>query len=235
MRQFLVYDQLSPCPYLAGRVARMPLRRSVGMTALDFDGCLAVGDRRMGTLLYRTQCPNCQACEPIRIPVQDFQPHRSQRRTMKKGVALLEVRVGPAECDDQRVELFNRHKHLRQLDHGEDGDLDRDGYCEFLVDSCCQTLEFSYWHAGELVAVAISDRGLTSLNAVYCYYEPAFQLLGLGTFNVLQQIEMCRTWQLTYLYLGYYIAQSPHMLYKSHFLPHERLLDNRWQRFDTNE
>lgn len=235
MRQFLVYDQPSPCPYLPGRLARMPLRRPVDMSSHDFDRCLAAGDRRMGTLLYRTQCPNCQACEAIRIPVADFQPHRSQRRTLKKGSELLQLRIGPAECDEQRVELFNRHKHLRGLDHANEENLDLDGYCEFLVESCCHTFEFSYWYQDELVAVAISDRGQQSLNAVYCYYEPTFDRVALGTFNVLTQIEYCRAEQLTYLYLGYYIASSPHMVYKARFLPHERLLAGEWQRFETNE
>ena len=213
----------------------MPLRRPVGMSSSDFDHCLAAGDRRLGMLLYRTQCPSCQACEAIRIPVAEFRPHRSQRRTLRKGSELLEVRIGPPECDDIRIDLFNRHKQERGLDHGDDPELDSDGYCEFLVDTCCHTLEFSYWHHGELVAVAISDRGAESLNAVYCYYDPSFRELGLGTFNVLQQIESCRDWQFKYLYLGFYIAPSPHMIYKSQFLPHEHLQQQQWRRFETHE
>jgi arginine-tRNA-protein transferase len=211
----------------------MPLRRPVEMTSADFDACLARGDRRLGTLLYNTQCPACQACEAIRIPVAEFQAHRSQRRTFIKGNTLLEVRVGPPECDETRVALFNRHKALRGLAQAGDGEIDLEGYCDFLVESCCQTLEFSYWHGAELVAVAISDRGEQAMNAVYCFFEPTFANVGLGTFNVLRQIEYCRAEQLKYLYLGYYIGQSPHMLYKGRYLPHERLLHKQWHRFDA--
>lgn len=231
MLQILVYDQLTPCPYLEGRIARMPLRRPVEMSSAEFERCLAMGDRRLGTLLYRTQCPGCRACEAIRIPIGDFTPHRTQRRTLRKGNELLEIRIGPPQCDDQRVDLYNRHKRGRGLDHGGEHGIDDEGYREFLVDTCCDTLEFSYWHAGELVAVAISDRTPQALNAVYCYYDPDFTALGLGTYNVLRQIEFCREWQLPYLYLGFYIAASPHMAYKGRFVPHERLLQGKWARF----
>jgi leucyl-tRNA---protein transferase len=231
MFEILVYDQHSPCPYLPGNVARMPLRKPMNFTAADFDRCLAVGDRRLGYFLYHTQCPNCHACEPIRLPVTTFAPNRSQRRAWRKGNDLLEVRVAPPVCDERRLRLYNRHKHLRHLDHGEPG-IDADGYREFLIDSCCRTWEFSYWYQQELVAVAISDQGATALNAVYCYYEPEFAPLALGTYNVLTQIEYCRRQSLDWLYLGFYISDCSHMVYKGNYVPHERLQNGNWIRFD---
>lgn len=231
MHQILVYDQLTACPYLEGQVARMPLRRPIGMSAEQFDQRLAAGDRRVGRYLYRTQCPNCRACEPIRIPVAEFTAVRTLKRTLLRGDELLQVRVGPAWCDQDRVDLFNLHKQGRGLATG-DGLLDHDGYYDFLVDSCTNTLEFSYWHGERLVAVGISDRGAKSLNAVYCCFDPSFDQLSLGTYNVLRQIEACRAWQLDYLYLGLFIAASPHMNYKARFLPHERLIEGVWRRFE---
>jgi arginine-tRNA-protein transferase len=230
MRELLVYDELSDCPYLAGQVARMPLRRPIGMSAAQFDEQLAAGDRRMGRYLYRTQCPASQACEPIRVPIAEFTPVRTHKRTLRRGNELLQVRVGPPQCDQSHVELFNLHKQGRGL-AVDDGELDADGYYGFLVDSCAKTLEFTYWAGERLVAVAISDRGAKTLNAVYCYYDPLFDQLSLGTYNVLKQIEVCREWGLDYLYLGLYIAASPRMNYKARFLPHERLIAGAWQSF----
>ena len=231
MRELLVHDELSDCPYLAGQVARMPLRRPIGMSAAQFDEQMAAGDRRMGRYLYRTQCPACQACEPIRIPVADFTAVRTHKRTLRQGDSLLQLRIGPPQCDPLRVELYNLHKHQRGLSLNDD-ELDLDGYYGFLVDSCTQTLEFSYWAADKLVAVGISDRGQTSLNAVYCYYDPGYDRIGPGTYNVLKQLECCREWGLDHLYLGLYIAQSPRMNYKARFLPHERLIAGAWRRFE---
>lgn len=230
MREILVYDELSDCPYLEGQVARMPLRRPIGMSPEQFDQQLAAGDRRMGRYLYRTECPACRACEAIRVPIAEFVPVRTHRRTLRRGDELLQLRIGPPQCDEERVELFNRHKQSRGLQH-EEAEIDLPGYYQFLVDSGARTLEFSYWHSRQLVSVAISDRGARSFNAVYCYYEPSFDQIGLGTYNVLKQIEVCRQWRLEHLYLGLYIAASPHMNYKARFLPHERLIDGAWRRF----
>jgi len=231
MRELLIHDELSDCPYLQGQVARMPLRRPLGMTAAQFDERMAAGDRRMGRYLYRTQCPSCQACEPIRVPVTEFTAIRTHKRTLRQGDALLQLRIGAPQCDAMRVKLFNLHKHQRGLSL-QDGEIDLDGYYAFLVDSCTQTLEFRYWDADRLLAVGISDRGQKSLNAVYCYYDPAYDRVGLGTYNVLKQLERCRQWGLNYLYLGLYIAQSPRMNYKARFLPHERLVAGAWRRFE---
>ncbi len=231
MQERVVYDQLTPCPYLPGEIARMPLRLPSHLPGRDFDDRMAAGDRRMGRFLYRTQCPACNACEPIRVRVADFKPARTLAKTLRKGNELLSVRIGKPAGDESRVELYNIHKQARGLSR-EDHPIDAEGYHQFLVDTCAQTLEFSYWQADKLVAVGISDLGETSLNAVYCFFDPAFDLLSLGNYNVLKQWEACRTWQLDYLYLGLFIAASPHMNYKARYLPHERLIDGSWQRFD---
>ncbi len=233
MPDFVIYDQPSPCPYLPGRVARMPLRQPPQLSGAAFDRQLALGDRRTGPLLYRTECPACSACEPIRIPVADFAPQRTQKRTLRQGDSLLKLQIGPPQCDEQRVALYNLHKQDRGLALRGD-EADADDYCQFLVMTCVPTWELSYWHEERLVSVAISDRGSKSLNAVYCYFDPHFQQLGLGTYNVLKQIELCRSWQLDYLYLGLYIADSHHMNYKAKYLPHERYIQGEWQRFEKS-
>jgi len=165
--------------------------------------------------------------------VADFVPVRTHRRTRRKGDELLTLRIGPPQCDDVRVELYNRHKQARGLTHGE-GPIDLEGYYEFLVDTCVETLEFSYWRGERLVAVGVSDRGDKTLDAVYCYFEPTVKQVSLGTYNVLKQIETCRDWGLNYLYLGYYIASSPRMSYKGSYRPHERLVGGVWTRFERN-
>jgi arginine-tRNA-protein transferase len=149
----------------------------------------------------------------------------------RRGDSLLHVRIDQPVVDRQRIRLFNLHRDGRDLNRGEDP-IDEREYADFLADSCCDTLELSYWHKDQLVAIAIADVGKNAVSAVYCYYDPSFQLLSLGTYSVLREVEFCRATGRQYLYLGFYIAQSPHMVYKARFLPHQRLIDGHWRDFD---
>ena len=82
VRERIVYEELESCPYIEGESSLMPLRWQLWrLSPSEFDRSLAQGDRRVGKMLYRTGCPNCKACEPIRVPVRTFQMRKSQKRT----------------------------------------------------------------------------------------------------------------------------------------------------------
>jgi arginyl-tRNA--protein-N-Asp/Glu arginylyltransferase len=230
LQEHVVFRGTTPCPYLPGQTARLPLRLpSRHLEPAEFDARLAAGDRRTGAFLYRTQCPACRACEPLRVDVAAFRPNRTQRRTKRRGDAELTLEIGPPLVDRERVRLYNQHRRQRGLGAG---DVTEEEYWEFLVATCCDTLELRYLRGGELVAVAVADRGATSLSAVYCYFDPACSRLGLGTYSILSQIELCRAWGLRWLYLGLHVADCPRLAYKANYLPHERLLDGAWRRFE---
>jgi arginine-tRNA-protein transferase len=230
-QEIVVFDTPHPCSYLPGRTARMPYRHPVEMLSPEqFDQRLGEGDRRSGVFLYRTQCPSCRACQPIRLDVEKFQPNATQRRMQRRGDQLLAVEIGRPVVDWDRLRLFNLHRDIRGLASG-DLPLDEQSYAEFLTDTCCETLELSYWHHNRLVAIAIADAGRDSLSAVYCFYDPSFRLLSLGTYSVLRQIALCRATKRRYLYLGFFIADSPHMSYKDWFRPHQRLVEGKWIDF----
>jgi arginine-tRNA-protein transferase len=67
---------------------------------------------------------------------------------------------------------------------------------------------------------------------VYSFYDPALDARSLGTFMILDHIERARTLGLPYVYLGYWVSGSRKMEYKRRFLPQERLLPDKWTRFD---
>jgi leucyl-tRNA---protein transferase len=229
--ELIVYDRLQPCPYLPERIARMPLRIPARLLhRTELEQRLEAGDRRQGIFLYRTSCPGCRACEPIRIEVAHFSGNRSQRRALERGNSRITVEVADPIADARRVELYNRHKELRGLSSDRDG-IDIDGYREFLVVSCCESFELRYMLEDRLIGVALVDRSEEALSAVYCYYDPVFEKLGIGTYSVLKQIELCKSWGLRYLYLGLYISESERMKYKARFLPHQRRIDGQWQTF----
>ena len=67
---------------------------------------------------------------------------------------------------------------------------------------------------------------------MYTYYDPDLLRRSPGTYSILRQIEFCRENGLQYLYLGFFIGESPHMAYKSNFRPHQRLIGGTWQAFE---
>ncbi len=229
--ELLVHDALSVCPYLHDRVARMPMRLPCRrLRPTELDERLGEGDRRQGIVLYRTACPACDACQPIRLDLTRFKPSRAHVRVLRVGDRRLSVSMGPPMVDERRVELYNLHKLGRGLVDGQPA-IDRDGYEDFLVRSCCDSVELRYTLGNELVGVAITDRGRHALNAVYCYYDPRHARLSLGTYSILKQVELARGLGLRHLYLGLYIAESAHMVYKGRYLPHERMIGGRWVHF----
>ncbi len=227
--ELLVYDEPTACPYLEDRQARMPLRVPTrALSPSEFSMRLAAGDRRQGILLYRTQCPSCRACEPIRLDVETLKIRKTQRRIYRRGLRNFDVELGPPTCTPEKVALYNRHKHLRGLT-SDNHDIDEQSYRAFLVDTCCDSFEICFRYAEQLVGVATVDRSDNALSAVYFYFDPKFAAWSPGVFSILTQVELCRAWGLRYLYLGLYIAECPSMAYKALYLPHERLLDGRWQ------
>lgn len=207
---------------------RLPIRT---LRRKEFELRLRQGDRRQGLLLYRTACPRCSACEPIRLDANAFVLGRTQRRVFGRGERELQVEVGPLEPTLEKVALYNRHKRGRGLTSGETP-IDLVGYRAFLGESCTESFELRYRHQGRLVGVAITDRADDALSAVYCYFDPTAKHLSIGTYSILKQVDLCRRWGLRHLYLGLYIADCASMAYKGRYLPHERFLDGQWVSFD---
>ncbi len=227
----VIQDQPQPCPYLPGIVARMPLRLPIGRLNDDkMDALLALGYRRSGDFVYRTQCPTCSACEPTRVVVDQFSWSTSLRRVLKRGDAVLRMEIGPARITAARVKLFNAHRLGRNLSR-DDEPVDEDGYRSFLVESCCDTQELSFWYADQLAAVAIVDHAKHSLSAVYTFFDPELSQLSLGTYAILKQFQHAADFGLTYLYLGMYVADNQHLNYKARFMPQQRFIQGVWQSF----
>jgi len=226
-----VYDELEPCPYLAKRTARLPLRvPSQRVTPRETDQRLATGQRRTGEFVYSTNCPECNACLPIRLRVDKIGFSRTHRRTLQRNEAILQPCIGPVLVDAERISMFNQHRNDRGLGKGESR-IDSEEYAWAFQRSCFDTFEISYSLNGKLACVAICDQGFASMSAVYTYYDTGLEKLSLGTFSILKQIEYCRQTSREFLYLGFFIAQSRSMSYKADFIPNERLINGQWQEF----
>lgn len=223
----VVQDQLQDCPYLPSTTARMPLRLPVGdVTPEITDELLALGYRRSGDFVYRTQCPTCSECKPTRVKVADFLMTSSMRRVLNRGDRELSHRWGKPVVDQARVDMFNQHRLQRSLGSGEA--VDAYSYAAFLNDTCCETLELSVYKGDQLVAVSVIDVGATSISAVYTHFDPKQSRYSLGTYGILKQIQWAAQTNRTWVYLGMYVADNSHLNYKARFGPQQRLCDGQW-------
>ncbi|TWU65837.1 arginyltransferase [Crateriforma conspicua] len=231
-RMVVVQDMPQTCPYLPDQIARMPLQLPVVPIDPGFtDWTLDRGYRRSGDFVYRTRCGECQECQPTRIRVDDFRWTRSFRRVFKRGQRDLIQHWDRPVVTEDRVNLFNRHRTVRGLDHTDEA-VDSHAYHAFLISSFGQVDEWSVWDGDRLIGISIVDVGQDCLSAVYTMFDPDYSRYSLGTYAILQQIVRAQREKLSFVYLGMYVKDNPHLNYKARFGPQERLRDEAWSTFD---
>lgn len=224
-----------PCPYLDGRMERKLFTALQGdQTDRLNDALSKQGFRRSQNVLYRPSCAECSACLSARIRVADFHPSRTQRRTLKKNASLRRNATSPWATEDQYA-LFRRYLDSRHADGGM-ADMDVFEFAAMIEETPIRTrvVEYSRPPAnGErgrpLIAVCLTDILDDGLSMVYSFYDPDHTHMSLGTWIILDHIEIAREAGLPYVYLGYWVPGSRKMGYKAQFDSLEIYKSGRWQ------
>jgi arginine-tRNA-protein transferase len=218
-----------PCPYLPGRIEQQLFTELSGNGVQEVFEQLSLGGfRRSHHIAYRPACRGCSACVPVRIDVNGFVLTKAWQRVARANADLAVESTGKRITDEQFL-LFQRYVRSR---HG-DGDMarmTRRDYATMVVSSPVQTelVEFRD-RDGTLMAGCLMDWLADGLSAVYSFYEPDAPKRSLGTQVVLWMVAEARRLGLPYVYLGFWIEDSPKMAYKGRFRPLEAFSADGWK------
>jgi arginine-tRNA-protein transferase len=224
-----------PCPYIPGRAERKLIVELTGRGAGPFyDDLSRAGFRRSHRFAYRPACRQCTACVPVRIAVDQFADSRSTRRVRNLNRGLT-ARLVAGRATPEQFLLFAAYQHSRHSDSDMAG-MSYADYRSMVEDSAVRTAIAEFRDSdGVLAAVALFDRLDDGFSAVYTFYDPSRGKQSLGTWSILWLVAECRRQGLPFVYLGYWIAESPNMAYKARFPALERLTDRAWAPFTPDK
>lgn len=219
----------APCPYLGDRAERKLVTELAGRHATAFYNDLSrAGFRRSHHLAYRPACAGCAGCVPVRIPVAQFAETRSLRRIRNLNRDLT-ARTEAAIATIEQYRLFMRYQRSRHAD-GDMAAMSLGDYRAMIEDSPVMTrLVELRAEDGALAGGCLIDVLDDGLSAVYSFYAPDADKRSLGSFLVLMLVDEARRRGLPYVYLGYWIENSPKMAYKVRFRPLEALTCQGWR------
>lgn len=190
-----------------------------------FEQLIALGFRRSSSMIYKPQCPDCNACQPIRLDVNEFKLSKRQKRTLKNNQDLSWKIVD--QKSEAQYNLYERYVNTRHRD-GAMYPATQVQYDSFATASWTQPLFIELSINNRLTGVAITDVLPNSLSAIYSYFDPNEHKRSLGSLLILLQTQVAKMMHKRYLYLGYQIDASRKMNYKRDYRPHQIYTHSGW-------
>ncbi|QLI80581.1 arginyltransferase [Chitinibacter fontanus] len=220
-----------PCSYLEDHAARSQVAVPSDLINTHvYSQLVEQGFRRSGQFVYRPWCDHCQACVPVRLPANQFQPNRTQRRVMQRNQSL-KVRLMDLTFREEHFLLYQRYQQSRHSGGGMDQD-NREQYESFLLKSNVASFLAEFIEDGEVRMVSLIDQLDDGISSVYTFFDPDLASRSLGVYNVVWQVGLAKQLGLPYVYLGYWIKDCRKMSYKTQYQPIEGRVKGEWKVLD---
>ena len=217
------------CPYLTGKVEKR-IATDISNNKNIYEELSINGFRRVENWMYRPVCDNCSACKSYRVDIEKFQITKSLKR-VSRNFKNFSYKLTKNISNKEYFELFKKYQ-LDRHSGGSMSNMDEDEFASMIETSPIRTslLEFRDQYKN-LVGVILIDIDEKNLSAVYSFFDPKFNKLGLGNYMIMQCLLFGKSKNFKYLYLGYYIEELSSMSYKSRFKPGQILNNNQWENF----
>lgn len=220
------------CGYLKDRDWQLEYHFVSELSCAEYTKLIEAGWRKYGKALFRPQCPACTECRPIRLLTNEFQPNRSQKRTISRNSDIV-VKLEEAIMEDELIGLYYRHHQARSTDVGwpEPEAAQSLYHLWSLSDNPFPIEKWCHYLDEELVGVCYVDPLSNGYSLVYSFYEPGLKNRSLGTWMILSVIEKAKELGKPYVYLGYFVKDCRSMNYKLNFQPNEIMDESgTWSR-----
>ena len=147
----------------------------------------------------------------IRYDLRQFTAKKRHRKLMRRVFQDFEVSIGPMVINEEKNELYDRHKQRFKGFIHEDLDQLMHAY---LVHTVFETYEVNVYHQGELVAFSFFDLGEHSLASILAVYNQDFNKYSLGIFTMLAEITFGQENHFQWYYPGYVLDKPSEFDYK---------------------
>lgn len=228
--EFYRHIEDSPCGYLSDKVSNsIFIDPDSGPTEEQLNLLHLNGFRRSGRLVYRPDCPACNACHSSRIINRDFAPSKNQKKAISRNKDLRLRWVEP-EFYSEHYQLYEEYIQKRHFE-GDMYPASEDQYRGFLIDGhgTHKFLE-ARDQQDKLIACCVVDIFYDGLSAIYCYFDPDKDKRSLGRYMVMALVSQGISMDLPYTYLGYWIKESSKMNYKANYQPLEVFDGQIWRK-----
>lgn len=209
-----------PCSYISGNNQSIHYKIIQECTKKQCEALILRGWRRFGVMYFRPICPDCHACESLKIDVANYRFSKSDRRVLRKNSSLTSVIRHPTMTHDH-LTLFERYHRFKHHTRNWDAPKSdpKNYYASFVQGHGDFGFEVLYFDQDKLIAVDLIDILEEGISSLYCYYDPQYASYSLGRYTLLQEIEFAQRLNLKWIYLGYYVQGCQSLEYKKSYTP----------------